>query len=499
MSSVTMSSARMSSASVLAREVAPEMTREVVVPSVVEPRTSAAAQSADGHAHDLRDVLGPEDTRRRERFIPITRHALVDRLTRPQAWGPGEAIEARRFFRYLDYWRQQSYATELVDLEPAYEPFSPDSDLLQTRKFTVEEKMTMQKRVVSRMRKLLQQANYEEIDPKQVEVILTRESHYGLDLFVDLDAFEEIMIFYRGASTRTEERRHWRRFMRKEEFEVPIFRRLFLLFKLKPAEMRVRELMQRDKLTRSEAEKRVQKARALVPREVKDDNIYMKLFKNVPRSDIEMIFPNTQVRFRLLDKIKLGVTAGGGLGMGAVGAAGKIALISSNPVTAAGAVFGLGGIAFRQFMNFTNQRQRYMVVMAQNLYFHALADNGSAMIKLANRAAEEDFKEEILLYCVLAKERATRRDLKAIDLAIEQYLHASFGTDVDFDLGDALDRLMRDGLVTEGADGILHTLPPREAARHIDGMWDQLLDMLPDPTEGEGVEDMRRVEEDGAA
>ena len=69
-----------------------------------------------------------------------------------------------------------------------------------------------------------------------------------------------------------------------------------------------------------------------------------------------------------------------------------------------------------------NQKQRYMVVMAQNLYFHAMADNRGVMIKLADRAAEEDVKEEMLLYSVLAKETAQRKDMPAIDAAIEQYL-----------------------------------------------------------------------------
>ena len=37
-------------------------------------------------------------------------------------------------------------------------------------------------------------------------------------------------------------------------------------------------------------------------------------------------FPNTKVRFRLFDKIKFGVTAGSGFGVGVVGTASKIAL-----------------------------------------------------------------------------------------------------------------------------------------------------------------------------
>ena len=115
-----------------------------------------------------------------------------------------------------------------------------------------------------------------------------------------------------------------------------------------------------------------------------------------------------------------------------------------------------------------NQKQRYMVVMAQNLYFHSMADNRGVILKLAARAAEEDIKEEMLLYSVLAKERARRQDLPAIDTAIEQYLTGSFGVSVDFDIPDALDRLIADGVVSEGADGTLSTLPPREAALHID-------------------------------
>ena len=120
----------------------------------------------------------------------------------------------------------------------------------------------------------------------------------------------------------------------------------------------------------------------------------------------------------------------------------------------------------RQASNFINQRNRYMVVMAQNLYFHAMADNRGVMTLLADRAAEEDIKEEMLLYSVLAKERVNVRDLRPVDEAIEQYLKKTFGIDVDFDVEDALRRLKQEGIVTELADGTLQTLPPHEAAAH---------------------------------
>lgn len=434
------------------------------------------------------DVLRPDNERKRERFIPVTRNALMDRLTLDHAWKPGQAKEARRFFRFLDYWRQQQYHAMLLDLEQTYETFSPDTDLLITRQFSKSDREILKRRVVNGVEGLLQRANFERIDPQDVSFILTRETHYGLDLHVDMDAFEDILIYYRGASNKKYERRRLQRFMRKEEFDVPVFNRLFILFKLKPFDTRVDEMMRKKGLDRETAEKKVKKLRANLPPGISDDNIYLKLFKNIPRTDIEMVFPNTEVRFRMMDKLRLGISAGGGLGMGAVGAAGKIALLTTNPIAAAGAAVGLGSVAFRQAMGFMNQKQRYMVVMAQNLYFHTMADNRGVILKVAARGCEEDIKEEMLLYSVLAKEPANRSDLPAVDAAIEHYLTRAFGVAVDFDISDALDRLIRDGIVQEEADGRLRVLQPAEAAAHIDSKWDTYLDNLPDPLSPEGYE-----------
>lgn len=436
---------------------------------------------------DQPDVLAP-DERRRETFLPVTRSALIDRLTPEKAWANGEAQDSRRFFKYLAYWRQQQYTGQILQLEQTYEPFNPDTDLLLTRQFTADERLAMQKRLVRHMEGLLQQANFVRVDPLDVELILNNETHYGLDFELDLGAFDELLIYYRGASTKTDQKRVLRKFFRKTEFEVPIFQRLFILFKLKPEEARIEDIMRERNVGRSKATKIVRKLRGRLPPQVKPENIYMKMFRDIPRADIEMIFPNTRVKFRMLDKLKLGVTGAGGIGIGALGAAGKIAVAATNPIPAALAVAGFGGVAFRQVMNAFNQHQRYMVVMAQNLYFHSLADNRGVLILLADRASEEDVKEEVLLYSVLAKENVHRRDLPEVDRGIENFLRSTFGVDVDFDLHDALGRLIADGIVTEGADGFLRALPPAAAAQRVDAMWDRFLDDLPDAVNGEGRE-----------
>ena len=117
----------------------------------------AIAATADDGAGTTRAANLPADQAsktaagvdRRERFLPLTRYALMDRLTLDKSWPEGDAVQARRFMRYLDYWRRHSYSAELLDLEQTYEPFSPDSDLLTTRAFQVDEKQAMQKRLVA--------------------------------------------------------------------------------------------------------------------------------------------------------------------------------------------------------------------------------------------------------------------------------------------------------------------------------------------------------------
>ena len=451
-------------------------------------QTRVASSALDPHSEEAAALT-------REKFLPVTQHALLDRLTQQSAWPEGNSTDTRRFMRYLAYWRRHSYSAKLLELEQVYEPFSPDTDLLHTRTFTPEERSAMQQRLVAHMTELLEQANFTRVAPENFHIILTKDSHYGLDLHVDINAFEEILVFYRGATTITERHRDVRKaYLGWREKKVPVFQRLFIMFKLKPFDVRVREVMTENNVSRREAEGHVKRLRRLLPDTVSSDYIYIKLFKNMPRSDVEMIFPNTKVRFRLFDKIKFGVTAGSGLGMGAVGTVSKIA-VASNPYTLVMALVGLGGVAARQASNFINQRNRYMVVMARNLYFHSMADNRGVMTLLADRAAEEDIKEEMLLYAMLARQPVNIRDLKKLDKEIEEYLAKTFGIDVDFDVEDALRRLKQEGVVTELDNGMLQTLPPREAAAHIDRLWDACLDQLPDVVASEGHEIAERAAE----
>lgn len=410
-----------------------------------------------------------------ERFIPVSRFELLKRMCRPELWGPGETETVARFFRYLAAWRHIVYNERLDKLEECYLPFSPETDLLLVDTPSPEKRRVAIARFLELIKGLLQQANYTEIPDPQLRQMLTRESEYGLDLHVNLDEFEHLLIFRRGSTFLSKlKRTHHTLYLTKRAYNVPIYQRLFILLKLKPDDVRLKEIMAKSGVTEAKARRLLKRSRKVLPPNVSTECVYIKMFKDIPRADIEMMFPNTRVKFRALDKLKLGITAGGGTAAAAIGTATKL-MAALSPSTLIFAVLGLGGVISRQVMNFWNQRNDYMRVLAQNLYFHSLADNRGVITLLANRAEEEDIKEEILLYSVLAKEPVRESELGDVRIAIEHYLMNEFGANVRFDVHDAIARLMNDGVVIKDERGVLRALSPAEGCAHLDRLWDGYL------------------------
>jgi Protein of unknown function (DUF3754) len=416
-----------------------------------------------------------------ERFIPVSPHELIERLTLPAVWPGLEPKTVRTFFKFLVHWRHLSYSERQRELLRLYAPFSPDSDTQITQTLGNAERANQQQEFIGLVRQLLARANYEEIPRDRIEEVISEQNPYGLALEVDLSDFEELHIFYRGESKTTLPPSMIERYaMRKKPVELKIYQRLFVLLKLKPLEVRVREIMLKEQVDAKRAEKIAGKLRRSLPKAITGDYIYLKLFKFIPRADLEMLLPNTRVKMRQIDKLKLGVTAGGGGAAGIATTVAKLTTVAAltNPMTVGLAMIGLGGIVFRQVSSVFATRTNYMAQLSKNLYFNNLANNHSVMAVLAERGEEEDIKEEVLLYTLLARSTMRRADLADAKLAIEHYLQSEFKVKVSFDIHDALERLLETGIVTEGVDGTFVAMQPSEGARHIDEMWDKYLDTV---------------------
>ncbi len=401
-----------------------------------------------------------------ERFIPISRPALLNQLV------PHEATEDwQRLWSMMTAWYHHRFRERLNRARRSYLAFSPDRDTLRVDRISAEARARDLRILLEEVAALLDRANYRRIDKAELLGVLSQRSPYGLSLQVDLGEFEELYLFARGSGVDTRQQRDWRSlWLRSLNIEIPVYQRLFLLLKLKPEGRRIQEVAEEHGLDMRRARRRVRRNRATLPRDISGDHVYLKLFRNIPQVDLEMLFPNTRIRLKPLDKMRLGVTCGGGTLGGVAAGAGKLAAAAS-PVGIAMALGGVAAVIFRQVTTVISHRNRYMMLLARRLYFHNLANNRGALTLLADRAEEEELKETMLAYWLLAGRPERPWTHAGLDQAAEAFLEERFGVRVDFDTSGALEKLRRDGLIIEQGDGVFSVPPVEQALHRLDSLW----------------------------
>lgn len=439
--------------------------QSVAAPEAHTENKNTDIQEDDGIDHF---ELSAVSTCKKETFIPISRYDLFESLNCNESWPEGKREASMEVLKQLSGWRHHVYHQRYLKLNELYMRFDPDRDTKEVPECAKGDCHIAQRHeFTEKVTEILERANYKEITHEKLNEYFKAKGPYGLNLEVDMDEFDDILIYFRGSNEKITEKRTWKKlFLGKEKFAVPTFQRLFLLLKIKTDDARLTEIMEAEEVDEKEAQKILKQLRKHLPTDVCPNCIYLKTFKNIPQSDLEMLFPNIKIKFRPFDKMKLYITAGGGTLGGLFATATKL-VAATNPITLALAIFGLGGVIFRQVMNFFNQRNHYMMVLAQNLYFHNLANNRGALTLMLDRAEEEDIKEDMLLYSYLTRHKTCLSKLVEADKEIEDYLLEKFGIDVDYDFTDALERLMKDGIVYEDNEGFINALTPEKAYHHI--------------------------------
>lgn len=425
---------------------------------------------------------------RRETFIPVDPGELADRLAREEARDPAPngVGPAAEFFRFLSVWRHQTYRQRAARLKASYLPFSPDTDTQRNRQYSVAELDALEAELNEQLRELLVRANYHEIDSLELQRMLAATSPKGLELKVNLDEFDRALLFARGEGEEHVEKWVFKGLWpKKQRFTVATYKRLFLMLKLKTLQQRTREVMKEKNVSPPRAEKIALKQRRGLPDDPEGSFVYLRLFKDIPKEDLEMLFPNTEVKLRFLDKVRLGVSAGGStaVGVGAAFTKAMAAIAAASPIGLAGAIFGVGGVVFRQVTNVFATRTRYMMMLARRLFFHSLANNRGVITLLLDRGEEEDIKEEMLLYFFLLRNPMPYAEMKQggkLDRIVEAFLVREFGVRVDFDVEDAWSRLHRDGLLAKTRQGLITVQPPKSACTILEHKWRRLMSSNPE-------------------
>lgn len=402
----------------------------------------------------------------REHFIPFRRADVVRMCLEDGRLSPEEQASFDEFRRILEALYHFTFHQKLETLKECYAPFNPDQDTRPRHDWTDAEKRSRQKQLVGTLEEILVRANFRRATPEDLERALKASAFFQVHLRIRFDEFAEMVLFHRGCGRRVEVVPAffglWKR-----KAEVEFFERVVLYVQFKEEEYF--------------SEKRRQ---AML---FKPGSTLFKLFRDVPTADLEMIFPNTEISMRLVDKLMIGVPAVVG-GVGIV-----VKLLSPMLLLAAfigfwlglvtePQVFGtkemvalvvavgtLGGYLFRQLVAVKNRRLRFMKELADNLYFRNLDNNVGVFHRLIDAAEEEESKEALLAYYFLLTEGP--RTPEALDDRVEEWFEQKHGAKIDFEGDDALRKLECVGLARR-EDGRVRVLPLAAAKARLDCLWD---------------------------
>ncbi len=379
----------------------------------------------------------------REHFIPVRKTDLVELLCRDPALSAAEVDTFRLLCRRLDATLHCEYHARLEDLKDAYAHFDPDSDTEPLEPFSGEDRERQIRLLFERFISLLERANFVRLSRADVARAMQSASDWGINLEVNFDVFDRLEIFARGDVVGHRTKRSWRSRLRPVEVAIPVYQRLVLILRLRPGHQPTRV--------------------------VDTESVYIKVFKDIPKVDLEMLLPGTRVKLSLVDRGKIVLPTLSGIAL----AVWKGALaVASGSLAMLGFVGGTLTYGVRSFYGYLQTKQKYQLNLTQSLYYQNLDNNAGALFRLLNEAEEQEFREAVLAYFFLltrAGEAGWTRG--RLDDAIEEFLEQRARIRVDFEIGDAIEKLVRFHLVRQDADGVLRAVPLREARDALDRAW----------------------------
>lgn len=413
------------------------------------------------------------------RFIPFRRSSILEMICQDERLEEGQSRLARDLCKLIEAYYHFRFHQKLEVLKEAYFPFNPDIDVQSVQIYSPDRLKACAENLTAMLTEVLNDANYERIPHDQLLEALVNTNLFSLKLDIDFNDFEEFLVYGRGSVVKTEEQKRY--FFFKREVVATVYDRIVLFIRFKDW----------DHFHARERKKNLN---------FDPGSTLIKMFKDIPRDDLEMLFPNTVLRMRTSDKLLLGIPAIGGavpilvtkiapflpilISVVLAWFAGKN--IKEEKVLQAlvqgGIALGvLAGYCWRQWEKFKNRRIKYLKSLTDNLYFRNLDNNAGVFHRLIDAAEEEEVKEAFLAYYFLLMDGPLNE--KELDDAVERWFAEKHSTTIDFEVNGALTKLKDMGIGFEN-DGRWTVMPIPDALNHIDSIWDGLFQFNsePDPT-----------------
>ncbi|TMO95773.1 DUF3754 domain-containing protein [Pseudoalteromonas sp. S3260] len=402
------------------------------------------------------------------RYIPFRKHDIITMCVKELA--KDQQTSFKQLCELLASLIHFQYHGTLESLKNNYAPFDPNSDTRLINSVTDEQKAQCQRDFAKDFANVLNAANFEVITHQDLQDALNEESLFKVRLEVEFEDFEEVVFYRRGESQLTETiTSFWG--LRKKPLHFTNYDRVAVFIRFK--------------------DKAYFESKNKLPMGFEPSSTIVKLFQNVPKADLEMLFPNSEVRMRPIDKVIIGSSAliGGAVVLVTKLGASLLLLFAlfafwggfrdeavtmtqQHFITLAIGIGVFGSFVFKEWSKFKNRKIKFMKALSDNLYFKNLDNNAGVFHTLIDAAEEEDIKEALLAYTFLLKSK-NGLSAHALDEQIETWFKSKYQCELDFEISDALEKLERMHLVT--CTNTLYNAVNLERAKAIlDERWDSL-------------------------
>ena len=385
----------------------------------------------------------------REKALPIRPGDLTRLLLGQPGLTAEEQENLGRLGPLLGAVFHSEFYERIRELKELFAPLDPDSDYIQIPGYSRVRTEHSDEQFLPPFQAMMQRANYRQLDPKIIEEAVEAPNELGLTYQPDFNQFEHLKVYVRGYTKIPRVFRSLATKLRKRTVWLDSYQRMVVLLKFKPDPK--------------------------LDSYVRSDVIYLRMFKDVPHVDMEMHLPEqgTRVKMRWIDKAQIASPMMTGLPMMGYK---LITAMAISPWILATMMIAPISAGVNSFFGFQRAKHKHLSSMIRNLYYLTLANNTSVLTRVVDSAEEEEYKETMLAYfflwrAALAGEKLSRKDL---DHRIEVFMSEVSGTEINFEISDALGKLFRLGLADRDETDALRVLPIDQALVVLDQRWDNV-------------------------
>ncbi len=365
-----------------------------------------------------------------ESFIPIETPDLIDHLL-----GRGElSLNSEQRFREccdsienLLYQRTGSYHTQFSQL---YASIDPDFDGKIPEGIESPDTAANAQTLMQLCEEILFAAAYRKVEQDEVERCVGVASQFGVRLHVDFGLFKHLAVYARGDIVGTKFRRRLRRLYQPESVDIPVYQRMVVLFQLHED--------------------------VVAGEELRASALHLRMFKNIPRQDVDMLLPGARVRLSKIDRAKIIVPSLGGFLLSLRKLAQFFLIFAAltlySTAVLVGLIFVAIGYVVKSVLSYFHTKDKHLLTLTRNLYFQKLDTNAGVAYRMIHQAHRQTSLECLLaLHGILSNgEPISTRRLRR---KCERMLREAADIEVAFQIDRALQRLTEMDMIETTADG----------------------------------------------